>query len=440
MRGLIISGTHSGCGKTTVTLGILSALKRLGMRVQSFKAGPDFIDSGLHGLITGKRARNLDLWMCGERYVKSLYKRLSEDADISIIEGVMGLYDGEPSTGDLARVLNLPVILTVDCYGVAESIGAIIKGFMEYSRDINIVGVILNRVSSINHLRRLKDSIRGIPVLGHIPYDTTIEIPRRHLGLLIREEEPLSSEGIKRLADLFLNNIDIEKLCESASEDNNNLEDDIFTPKLATTFKKIGIASDSAFNFYYDDNLEFFTQNRASIIPFSPLRDTSIPSDVDFIYLGGGYPEEYGEILSENRSMIKDIKEWVNSMMPLYAECGGLIYLCEGIEYEGRFIPMAGVIPLKIRMEKKRPVLGYRKVRLLRDSFLGTKDTIIRGHEFHYSKISGKSPLNQISCSFLVHDRNGEPLSMEGYSINNTIATYIHLHLGSLRKEKIWKE
>ncbi len=437
MRGLIISGTHSGCGKTTVTLGILSALKKMGMKVQSFKAGPDFIDSGLHGLVTGRRARNLDLWMCDKGYVKNLYRRLSKDADISIIEGVMGLYDGNPSTRDLARVLNLPVILTVDCYGIAESIGAIIKGFRDYS-DINIAGVILNRVSSTNHLKRLKDSIKDIPVFGYLPYDTMIEIPRRHLGLLTREEEPLSSEGIHKLGELFLDNIDIKKLCECAGEDKDT-ESDTFIPTNTTKFKKIGIASDSAFNFYYDDNLEFFAQDRASIIPFSPLRDSSIPSHVDIIYLGGGYPEEYAEMLYENRSMIKDIKEWVNSMMPLYAECGGLIYLSKGIEYDNRFIPMAGILPLKIRMEKKRPVLGYREVKLLRDSFLGTKDTILRGHEFHYSRISGESPLNPISYSFLVHDRNGELLSKEGYSINNTIATYIHLHLGSIRKEKRWK-
>lgn len=237
MKGLVIAGTHSGCGKTTVTLGVLAALRKKGHTVQPFKTGPDFIDTGLHKLITGKTSRNLDLWMCGEDYVRDCFKKYSMDADISVVEGVMGLYDGELSTAMLAASLDLPVILVVDAYGMAESAGAVVKGFIEYgaevqksrsAKEINflnvtsalphfrasplIIGVIFNRVASENHFKRLKDSVQGVPVLGYLPRDLDFEIPHRHLGLTVAEENPITPGKIDKLADAVLRHIDVDTI------------------------------------------------------------------------------------------------------------------------------------------------------------------------------------------------------------------------------------
>ncbi|MDP3260149.1 MAG: cobyrinate a,c-diamide synthase [Thermodesulfovibrionales bacterium] len=216
MNGFIIAGTHSGCGKTTITLGLMAALKKRGLKVQPFKAGPDFIDTGLHGLVTGGDSRNLDIWMCGEDYVKECFYKYSTDADISIIEGVMGMYDGEHSTAKLAGLLNLPVILVVDAYGMAESAGAVVKGFREFTHSpihpftySPIKGVIFNRVASENHFKRLKDNVQDVTVLGYLPRDLDFEIPHRHLGLTVAEENPVAEENIEKLAETVSKHVDL---------------------------------------------------------------------------------------------------------------------------------------------------------------------------------------------------------------------------------------
>lgn len=227
MPGIVIAGTHSGCGKTTVTLGIIAALRKRGLTVQSFKAGPDFIDSGLHRIITNRPSRNLDLWICGEDYVRECFNKHSADVDISVVEGVMGLYDGELSTARLAGILSIPIILVVDAFGMAESAGAIVKGFKEYSAVVrehdglnynpDIIGVIFNRVASERHYKRLKESVRDIKVFGFLPRDVDFEIPQRHLGLMVAEEEPIARENIDRLADAVLKYVDIDAIIRQTS-------------------------------------------------------------------------------------------------------------------------------------------------------------------------------------------------------------------------------
>ena len=310
MCGFVIAGTHSGCGKTTITLGLMAALKKRGLKIQPFKAGPDFIDTGLHRLVTGRHSRNLDIWMCGEKYVKECFHKYAADADISIIEGVMGMYDGEYSTAKLAGLLNLPVILVVDAYGMAESAGAVVKGFMEhraaeqqssratgvepfatellsYCATELINGVIFNRVASDNHFKRLKDSAQDVTVLGSLPRDLDFEIPHRHLGLTVAEETPIAKENIAKLADSVLEHIDVEKIIEQQSptpyDTGQSIASYSVIPACRESFLAeglrtsrndkntvIAIAYDKAFCFYYEDNLDLLRDAGAEIVTFSP--------------------------------------------------------------------------------------------------------------------------------------------------------------------------
>ncbi len=435
-KGFVIAGTHSGCGKTTITLGLLAALKKKGLKVQPFKAGPDFIDTGLHRLVTGRHSRNLDVWMCGEEYVKECFHKYSADADISIVEGVMGMYDGEYSTAKLAGLLNLPVILVVDAYGMAESAGAVVKGFREFGMQkadnspisplnlrgdcgvaglqtpnskLYIAGVIFNRVASENHFKRLKDSVqvgdstlRDVTVLGYLPRDLDFEIPHRHLGLTVAEENPVAEENIEKLAETVLKHIDVDGILDLAQQSSRAAEQQFsnvlnycsteLLDYYAAATPTIAVAYDKAFCFYYEDNLDLLKNAGAEIITFSPLSDSAIPDKADAIYIGGGYPELYAKELSENTSMMKSINDWANSGKPIYAECGGLMYLSKGIyDFNGKFFEMAGVFPFETEMKKGRSHLGYREIILKEDCILGKKGDKLKGHEFHYSEIKDSS-------------------------------------------------
>lgn len=446
MPGIIIAGTHSGCGKTTITLGIMAALKKKGLIIQPFKVGPDFIDAGLHRIITGRPSRNLDLWMCGEEYVRECFYRYSLDAQISIVEGVMGLYDGELSTARLAEVLDLPVVLVVDAFGMAESAGAVVKGFTSYMQkyrqaqyhETPLFGIIFNRVSSEKHYGRLKNSVQDVPVIGYLPKDLNFKIPNRHLGLVTAEEDPISKENIERLADTVLDYIDIGsilRLLEGQKPCNlqpkvHKLQSSTFShrPKIATAY-------DKAFCFYYEDNLDLLKKEGAEIITFSLISDSNIPDNVHAIYIGGGYPELYAEELSKNRSMINALYNWVKSGRPLYAECGGLMYLSQGIyDLEGNFFKMANIFPFKTKMKKERPYLGYREIELNEDCILGEKGQRIRGHEFHYSEIDPSTFSLQpsaVTTCYSLFDNTGKRLQKEGYRYKNALASYVHVHFGS---------
>ncbi|MBI4653871.1 MAG: cobyrinate a,c-diamide synthase [Nitrospirae bacterium] len=481
MHGIVIAGTHSGCGKTIITLGILAALKKRGYKVQAYKAGPDFIDSGLHKLITKNPSRNLDLWMCGEDYVRNCFYTFSINADISVVEGVMGLYDGDYSTAKLAALLNLPVVIVVDAYGMAESAGALVKGFVEYQNikvskyqsvndsdtltlcnsDTCVAGVIFNRVASENHFKRLKDSVQDVPVLGYLPRELDFEIPHRHLGLTVAEENPISDEKIQRLADAVLQHIDVDLIvqkCRSAEVQNAN-NSPISPRNLRGGYRgtgpqthnskiRIAVAYDKAFCFYYEDNMDLLIDNGAEIIPFSPLTDKKIPDNVKTIYIGGGYPELYAHALSSNELMLNAIHDWCMSGKPLYAECGGLMYLSRGIyDFEGNFHRMAQVFPFTTVMKKDNVNLGYREIVLNEDCILGKKGDKAKGHEFHYSEIKHQdvkvSKCQSVKDSdtlilghsdtqiYSIHNNVGETLYDEGYRIRNTLTSYIHIHFGS---------
>jgi cobyrinic acid a,c-diamide synthase len=452
MKGFLLAGTHSGCGKTTVTLGLLAALKKRGLKVQSFKAGPDFIDAGLHGLITGRAARNLDIWMCGEDYVKGVFDRRSQSLDISVVEGVMGMYDGDYNSAKLAGLLGLPVILIVDAYGMAESAAAVVKGFNDcgLAIGVDIMGVIFNRAGSEKHYERLKKSVRGVEVLGYLPRNLEFEIPHRHLGLTIAEENPISEENIGRLADAVLKYINLEAILGRINSPpihcrNNGQEGDCprFTGAAVesglplTSVIKIAVAYDRAFCFYYEDNFDLLKDAGAEIVRFSPLLDSKIPEDVDAIYIGGGYPELYAKELSGNAAMLASLKEWSDAGSPIYAECGGLMYLSKGIyDFDGNFFEMASILPFETNMKKGRAHLGYRDINLKDECILGKKGDSLRGHEFHYSEIKNSAEVrkfgsSEASTAYSLKNNSGERLSDEGYRFKNTLASYVHVHFGS---------
>ncbi|MBI5204604.1 MAG: cobyrinate a,c-diamide synthase [Nitrospirae bacterium] len=450
-QGLVIAGTHSGCGKTTITLGLLAALKKKGLKVQSFKAGPDFIDSGLHRIITGRPSRNLDIRMCGEDYVRDCFYKHSMDADISIVEGVMGMYDGEFSTANLAGQLNLPVILVVDAYGMAESAGAVVKGFMEFTHSpihpfthSPLKGVIFNRVASESHYLRLKESVRDVAVMGYLPRDLNFEISHRHLGLTVAEENPLTDKNIQRLANAMLEHVDVDAIITLTGELVNRLigesEKRHFLPHSPvhpfTHSPRIAVAYDKAFCFYYEDNFDLLKDAGAEIITFSPLSDSEIPDGVDAVYIGGGYPELYTEGLSKNKAMLDSIKGLADSGRPVYAECGGLMYLSQGIyDFDGNLFKMAGIFPFETQMKRGRPHLGYRDITIKDDCIIGKKGDKLRGHEFHYSEIKPLAISYQLSaitnCYALNNDKGGADIQDEGYRFRNTLASYIHVHFGS---------
>jgi cobyrinic acid a,c-diamide synthase len=442
MRGFVIAGTASGCGKTTVTLGLLSALRKKGLTVQPFKAGPDFIDSGLHRIAAGLTSRNLDLWMCGDAYVRDCFHRHGSKADIAVVEGVMGLYDGPLSTARLSHVLGIPVILVVDAYGMAESAGALIKGFRQWGSElpghgIEIKGVIFNRVASSRHYERLTHGVGEVNLLGYVPRDVHFEIPHRHLGLMVAEEEPVSPTALDRLTEAVIACVDIDGLVTLSTSTGPH-----FPPPAGETPGgehvlapcRVAVASDRAFCFYYQDNIDLIREAGAEILRFSPLADGSLPTRIDAVYIGGGYPELYAGALSQNASMKRAIREWAASGGPLYAECGGLMYLSRSIrDFDNHVFEMAGVFPFEVAMGRERAHLGYREVLLREDCILGQAGQSVRGHEFRYSDIVEGRCSRPDKQVYAVTDGSGKSRAAEGYCYKNTLGSYIHVHFGSNR-------
>jgi cobyrinic acid a,c-diamide synthase len=441
MRAFVLAGTHSGCGKTTLTLGLLAALKKKGLTVQPFKVGPDFIDTGLHRLATGRVSRNLDLWMCGEAYVHSCFHRHSSNSDVAVIEGVMGLYDGDPNTATLAASLGLPVILVVDAYGMAESAGPLVKGFRDWSdssrgASATLGGVIFNRVASERHFDRLSRSVRDVPVLGYLPRDLRFEIPHRHLGLVTAEEQPISMDGFERLAATVLEHIDVDLLLESCrlsslAPERKGEVSPATTASPPAPPVRVAVALDQAFCFYYRDNLDLLESSGAEIVPFSPLSDAALPGSIDAVYLGGGYPELHAAQLASNQSMRTSLKEWALGGGPVYGECGGFMYLCRALhDFEGRVFDMAGVFPFDTEMVKGRAHLGYRQVDFVADCPLGRASQAARGHEFHYSRVV-EPKSGGVGSAYRARSASGEDLGAEGFRFDNVLGSYTHIHFGS---------
>jgi len=439
IKGIVIAGTHSGCGKTTVSLGLMGALVRRGLRVAAFKVGPDFIDPGHHARITGRPSRNLDGWMLSREYNLATFRRSSADADIAVAEGVMGLFDGYDgrteagSTAQMAKWLDLPVVLVVDARSMARSAAALIQGFENFDSGLRFAGVVFNQLGSGRHLNFLREALQGavsMPCLGGLLRDQAIAIPERHLGLVTREDHPLDDDGIGRLADLIEEQLDLDLLISGLTVIPAAGVPTAGDSARSTRPARIGVARDNAFCFYYPDNLELLEGCGARLLFFSPMQDKGLPPDLDGIYLGGGYPELFAAALAANESMRRQIREQSAAGMPIYAECGGFMYLCSELQdHQGRTFPMTGCFPFKTRMLPRLKALGYREVQLTRDTIIGERGVVLRGHEFHYSEMA-EAP-SAVETVYRIADRDGIERPIEGLMTQRTLGSYIHLHFGS---------
>jgi cobyrinic acid a,c-diamide synthase len=442
MQTFVIAAPASGNGKTTVTLALLAALRRRGLEVAPFKVGPDFIDPGHHAAASGRTSRNLDAWMCGADGVQRSYALGCAGAEVAVVEGVMGLFDGADggseagSTAAVAKLLNAPVILVIDAKGQARSVAALIKGFAEFDPALTVAGVILNRVASPRHaelLRAAHASVPGLPpLLGVLPREPQIALPERYLGLVTAEAAPENVVFYERLADWFEAGVDVEQLlnCRSgllpAMPEDRRLEP---APTIAEKVR-IAVARDAAFSFCYPENLELLEAAGAEIEFFSPLRNHHLPAGVSGLYLPGGYPELYAPQLAANLSLLQAIRAAALAGMPIYAECGGLIYLSGGVSGSAtdHFQPFVALFPAQARMLPQRKALGYRQITFRFDTILGPAGTVARGHEFHYSEVA-IAP--EVPRSYAVSRADGQILDDEGYALNNVLASYVHLHFAS---------
>ena len=435
-RRLVIAGTGSGVGKTTYSIGIMAALQQKGYTVQGFKCGPDYIDPSYHTAVTGRVSRNLDSWMFNHQTVREIVARASEGADISIIEGVMGFFDGKSplentgSTADISMITESPVLLIVNCASMARSAAAIVKGFQMLASGPNIVGVIANQVGSVGHYEIVKAAIEqecNVPVLGYMKKEQDIDIPSRHLGLIPAIERGELNPFFDKLAHLISETIDIDRLYELAETTEIVNESSALFAQREDQGVTIAVAKDAAFNFYYQENLELLEAYGAKLAYFSPLNGEEVPANADGLYLGGGFPEEFADELAHNEATKASIRAAITSGIPTLAECGGFMYLTESItNTDGVEYKMTGLIPGKVKMQKKLAALGYREIFGTPGNFLIDQDQQAKGHEFHYSTFEGAEGL---PYAYETKGRFGK--KSEGYLRGNLVAGYTHFHFAS---------
>ncbi|PDI27966.1 cobyrinic acid a,c-diamide synthase [Listeria monocytogenes] len=435
MNKILIAAASSGTGKTTVTLGIMHALKKRGLRVQPFKVGPDYIDTNYHQAITGVASINLDSFLIDDdAMLAALFEKHGQSADISVIEGVMGLFDGlgidrdNSSTSFIAKCTKTPVILVVDGKAISTSAAAIVDGFNRFDPELTIAGVIINRVASENHFSLIKGAIErytDVPVLGYLPKNAAVALPERHLGLVPKEEMTELETKWELLGDLIAEHVDLDRLL-AISKTGAKLT--VHPPEIQVpdfSGMRVAYALDAAFHFYYQDNLDLIRSTGATLIPFSPLEEREVP-DADFIYIGGGFPEVFAEQLAKNKSMRESILAAHEQGKPIYAECGGLMYLGSSLEMEAESYEMVGVFDGVSKMTTRLRKFGYCIAEPLEDTLLGKKGTAIRGHEFHHSVFETNEPTRMK----LTKKRDGEIVKEwhGGYQKRNKFASYLHIH------------
>jgi cobyrinic acid a,c-diamide synthase len=425
---LVVAGTHSGVGKTTVATGLMSALSGRGVAVASAKVGPDFIDPGYHALATGRPARNLDAWICGPSAIAPLAARAAGSAEVLVVEGVMGLFDGAAfeadsavgSTAEVAALLDAPVVLVVDASAMSTSVAALVHGYTSFDRGVQVAGVVLNRVGSPGHEVLLREALEplGIPVYGALLRDDALQWRERHLGLVpVVEQRREVDQSLAALAVAIERHCDVPGLMRLARSAPRQ-QAAALAPARTTGSARVAVAGGPAFSFSYPDNIERLEEAGAEVVPFDPASDAALPDEVDALYAGGGFPEVFLEALAANAPMLADVRRRVAGGLATWAECGGLLWLARSLDGQS----LSGVVPAVGHMTD-RLSLGYRRARVRVASPLAEPGTELRGHEFHYS----------------VLDPAGEALDLEGrfgagrggFATPTLLASYLHLHLGA---------
>jgi cobyrinic acid a,c-diamide synthase len=428
---LLVAGTSSGVGKTTVVVALARALQRRGLKVVTFKCGPDYLDPTYHARATGRASHNLDGWMMGREAVAATFERASAGADIAILEGVMGLFDSASATteagsaAEIAKWLGAPALVVLDASGMARTIAALGLGLRDFDQELRVAGLFANRVGSRGHLKILESACKSPPVLGGLPKQPELSFPERHLGLRTADSSALPEEIIDRWAALLEEWVDVGALLSLAREAGPlPPTGEIRRPRTGTRCR-IGIAHDSAFHFYYEDNLARLEDLGAELVRFSPIDDASLPR-VDGLYFGGGYPEVHAEALARNQSMRDAVRAFTG---PIYAECGGLMYLAQAIRtLDGNTHPMVGLVRGTAIMHERLQALGYVEVELQRRTFLGGAGVRLRGHQFRYSQLEGAQSED---LAYTIRRRRGDSTEREGYGGDRLLASYVHVHFAS---------
>lgn len=432
----MIAAPAGRSGKTTVSIGLCSLFKAMGLKVQPFKKGPDYIDPSWLTAASGNSCRNLDAFMMGEKRLLGSFEAASPASDIVIVEGNMGLYDGidkdgKGSSAHLSRLLKTPVILVVNTARMTRSIAALVRGYMDFEPGTEIQGVILNNVSGERHASKLTDAVERyckMPVLGKIPKNAYLNISERHLGLVPFRESEQGGAIIKRISEITARYLDPDGILAVA----RNAGEYPATRKRAargkTPHTRIGIVYDRVFNFYYPENLEALRAAGAELMMIDSLYDQELPA-IDGLYIGGGFPELHLQGLSANKGLMSSIAQAIEDGLPVYAECAGLMYLCNGIRMNGKFHQMAGVIPSEAVLSKRPQGHGYVHAEVTGHNPFFAAGTSIRGHEFHYSKLTNQTGLDLVLNITRGRGVNG---SMDGIIYKNLFASYLHIHaLGS---------
>lgn len=436
-RRLVVAGVTSGVGKTTLTCAVLAAFRRRGWRVQPFKSGPDYIDPSHHALAAGRSSRNLDSVLLPHATLRTLFARAARRADFAIVEGVMGLFDGrngrddEGSTAELAKLLDAPVVVVIDVAKTSRTAGAIALGCLHFDPGLRVAGFIVNKVGSPTHARWATETVEaatGLPVFGAFPHDPDLALPERHLGLVPTAETVPDAAFITRLADAAERHLDLDRLWAVAEDRALPAPfDDLFPAVRAAGRVTIAVARDRAFNFYYEDSLDVLEAWGADLAPFSPLDDDTLPSGTQGVLLGGGFPELFAADLAANTPMRDAVRVAARQGLPIYGECGGLMYLGRTLtDLEGRRHDMVGLVPCDSVMRRERLSLGYRSATAAHSSPILERGATVRGHEFHYSELGESVPA--ATAAYRVAERDG---ALEGYATGRVLASYVHVHLGS---------
>lgn len=437
---LVIAAPHGRSGKTTFSIGLCAALTARGHAVQPFKRGPDYIDPGWLTAAAGRTCRNLDLFLMGDAGVWAAFARGTLSADLALIEGAMGLYDGlgpegEGSTAHIARMLGAPILLVVDASRMTRSAAALVRGFQTFEAGTAIGGVVFNHVNHARHLAKLGDALErhcGLPILGALPDDPGLAIPQRHLGLLPRGEDETLIPTIAAAGRVVAENVDLEGVLALA----HGAPDLALPPphpsqsafyntgEIIGGKVRIGVAQDRAFSFYYPDNLEALQATGAELAPFDTLADSCLPN-VDGLYLGGGFPEVFMDELAANESLRREMREAIEDGLPTYAECGGLMYLARSLTWEGRTQPMVGALPCEVEMTGKAQGHGYVQLHATGHNPFFPTGSEVRGHEFHHSRLKN---VGEVQFAYRITRGSGIDGYHDGLIYKNVLAGYTHLH------------